>query len=359
MSSQGAEPRGRVKTLWVREPFLAQILAGRKRIEVRVGYDNIQRLRAGDQLKLNDQHLITIRRIGRYADFEEMLAHEDAVAIAPDLPSDELLVAIREIYPPEKEALGAIALELVPPSEAVSTRIPRRYEAILFDMGYTLIYFQPTQEVIVQEALRGAGVERSTDEIRAAAEVVWGESYRDAVTVTFPATQAYDCQVQAELERRLLAELGLQGGDEALLRCRNAIEQRYSQPGVIRPYPEVVDVLNALRGKGYRLGIVSNWSWNLRDRVAQAGLDSHFELVWASAFAGCNKPHPDIFHQALARMAVRRDRALYVGDSYAHDVVGARNAGVDVALLDRDGGAGGTDCTVIRDLWGVLELLGE
>jgi HAD superfamily hydrolase (TIGR01662 family) len=226
-------------------------------------------------------------------------------------------------------------------------------------MGYTLIYFQPTQEAIVQEALRGAGVERSTDEIRAAAEIVWGEAYRDAEKVTFPATQDYDRQVQDELERRLLVELGVQAGDEALQCCRNAMERGYSQPGVIRPYPEVVEVLNALRELGYRLGIVSNWSWNLRERVAQAGLDGHFELVWASAYAGCNKPHPDIFHQALARMAVSRERALYVGDSYAHDVVGARNAGVDVALLDRDGRAGDADCTVIRDLWAVLELLGE
>lgn len=359
MSSQVAEPRGRVKTLWVREPFLAQILAGRKTIEVRVGYDNIQRLRAGDQLKLNDQHLITIRRIGRYADFEEMLAHEDPVAIAPDLPADELLGAIREIYPPEKEALGAIALELESPSETEPAKTARRYEAILFDMGYTLVYFQPTQEAIVQEALRGVGVERSTGEIRAAAEIVWGEAYRDAGKITFPATQDYDRQVQNELERRLLVELGVPEGDEALQDCRNAMEQGYDQPGVIRPYPEVVEVLNALREQGYRLGIVSNWSWNLRDRVAQAGLEGHFELVWASAYAGCNKPHPGIFHQALARMAVRRERALYVGDSYPHDVVGARNAGVDVALLDRDGRAGDADCTVIRDLRGVLELLGE
>jgi putative hydrolase of the HAD superfamily len=103
---------------------------------------------------------------------------------------------------------------------------------------------------------------------------------------------------------------------------------------------------------------VSNWSWNLRERVSQVDLEDHFDTIWASAYAGCNKPHPDIFTQALVQMGVSADRALYVGDSYDHDVVGARNAGVDVALLDREGVSGDVDCSVIHDLWGVLDLLG-
>ena len=96
-----------IKTLWVREPYLAQILDGRKTVEVRVGYENIRRLQPGDRLRLNDEHLVTILRIGRYAGFEELLDHEDPAAIAPDLSPSQLLPALRQIYPPDKEALGA------------------------------------------------------------------------------------------------------------------------------------------------------------------------------------------------------------------------------------------------------------
>lgn len=45
------------------EPCQEQILAGAETIEVRVGYPNILWLRDGDQLKLNDQHTVTIGRI--------------------------------------------------------------------------------------------------------------------------------------------------------------------------------------------------------------------------------------------------------------------------------------------------------
>jgi ASC-1-like (ASCH) protein len=102
------------KTLWIRDEYLASILQGHKRIEVRVAYPNIARLQAGDRLLLNDRHPYVIRRIGHYADFEELLAHENAASIAPDLTRDTLLSTLRALYPPEKEALGVVALEIEP-----------------------------------------------------------------------------------------------------------------------------------------------------------------------------------------------------------------------------------------------------
>lgn len=347
-TGDGIEPTGRTKTLWIREPYLSQIMAGRKTVEVRVGYGNILRLQPGDRLKLNDRHLVTVRRVGHYASFEELLAQEDPAAIAPDLPPDDLLGALRAIYPPEKEALGAVALQIA----------RRRYDAVLFDMGYTLVGFEPPQETIVQEILRGLGAERTVDEITKAVHVVWGEYYRDAATANFPATPEYDREVQASLEQGLLDHLGLGRDPETWRTYTESVETWYSRPGVMHPYPEVVDVLTTLREDDYRLGIVSNWSWNLRERVSQMELDGYFETIWASAYAGCNKPHPDIFEQALVEIGVSADRALYVGDNYEHDVVGARNAGIEAALLDREGAVGDTDCPVIRDLRGVFDLLG-
>ncbi|MFC2030323.1 HAD-IIIA family hydrolase [Chloroflexota bacterium] len=338
------------KTLWIREPYLAQVLAGRKTIEVRVGYGSILRLQPGDLLRLNGTFLAEVRRVNRYEGFEGLLANEPPAAIAPELPPGELLDALRQIYPHEKEDLGVVALELA----------VRRYDAILFDLGYTLVFFEPPQEIIVQEALLAAGDERSVDEIKAAADVVWGNYHRDAATVTFPATEQYDRDTQLALIRDLLTELGLAGDKRHRQAYTESLESRYSKPGTIRPYTEVGEVLTTLRQEGYSLGIVSNWSWNLRDRVSQVGLEHFFELVWASAYAGCNKPHPKIFAQALDRMqpaGLAPERVLYVGDSYQHDVVGARNAGLDVVLLDRDGTADDPGCPVVGNLYGLIGLL--
>jgi putative hydrolase of the HAD superfamily len=231
------------------------------------------------------------------------------------------------------------------------------FDAVLFDMGYTLVYFDPPQETIVQTAMHASGVPLSVEQIQRATEAVWGRYYEDAETATFPATPEYDAQTQRELGLKMLAQLGLEGDESTLQSYADAIESEFDRPGTIRPYPEVRSVLDALQERGLRLGILSNWSWNLRDRVAQAGLDGYFELIWASAYAGRHKPHPEIFHQALTKMGISPEDALYVGDSYWHDIVGARGAGLSAVLVDREGTTDDPDWPVIRDLRGLLELL--
>lgn len=103
----------RVKTLWIKDEFLKHILSGRKTVEVRVAYSNISRLEPGDTLVLNDQHPYKIVDVRCYPDFDALVAAEDPATIAPDLPGRQaLLAACRAIYPPEKEALGVVALEI-------------------------------------------------------------------------------------------------------------------------------------------------------------------------------------------------------------------------------------------------------
>ena len=111
-----------IKTLWIKDEYLQQILAGRKTIEVRVGYSNIRKLKVGDILLLNDDYRFIIRRIGSYASFEELLRNEDLMHIAPDLDPEQLLPEMQNLYPPEKEALGVFALEVAPENVAVDPR---------------------------------------------------------------------------------------------------------------------------------------------------------------------------------------------------------------------------------------------
>jgi len=112
--SHTKERADRMKTLWIRDQYMQQILAGVKTTEVRVAYPNITRLEAGNELLLNDRHRYRIRRIATYSDFPTLLANEDPAAIAPGFTEDEILTALREIYRPEREALGAVALEIEP-----------------------------------------------------------------------------------------------------------------------------------------------------------------------------------------------------------------------------------------------------
>jgi ASC-1-like (ASCH) protein len=108
----------RTKNLWIKEEYLDQILRGDKDVEVRVGYSNISRLREGDVLLLNGEHAYQITRVGRYASHDMLVQQEDIERIAPGMSRDEVLAELKRIYPPEKEALGVVALEVRPANRA-------------------------------------------------------------------------------------------------------------------------------------------------------------------------------------------------------------------------------------------------
>jgi putative hydrolase of the HAD superfamily len=70
------------------------------------------------------------------------------------------------------------------------------------------------------------------------------------------------------------------------------------------------------------------------------------------------KPDPGLFIHALECLGVPAQSAIYVGDNYYADVVGARRAGVHPVLYDPEGVFPNADCTVIRRI-GELDLLAE
>ena len=112
----------RTKVLWIRDEHLEQILGGRKTVEVRVAYPNIARLETGDTLLLNERHPYTIATVRCYPTFEALAAAENPASIAPDLSHpDDLVRACRALYSPEKEALGVVALEIIPAKGASSS----------------------------------------------------------------------------------------------------------------------------------------------------------------------------------------------------------------------------------------------
>jgi len=91
--------------------------------------------------------------------------------------------------------------------------------------------------------------------------------------------------------------------------------------------------LERLRAAGLRLGVVSNSDGRVEAALTAAGLRDCFEVVIDSALFGAEKPDPAIFRAALNALGVAPDEALYVGDLYEVDVVGARAARIEAILL--------------------------
>lgn len=100
-----------------------------------------------------------------------------------------------------------------------------------------------------------------------------------------------------------------------------------------RPYPEAVEVLAALHGRGYRIGIIANQAVGTADRLRTWGLLEHIDLVVASAEEGVAKPDPAIFRIALERSGCEPGEAAMIGDRLDNDIAPAKAVGMRTIWL--------------------------
>jgi putative hydrolase of the HAD superfamily len=122
-------------------------------------------------------------------------------------------------------------------------------------------------------------------------------------------------------------------------------------------FDDVGPALDALRGRGLRLVVVSNWDVSLVDVLQRVGLATRVDGIVTSAEVGARKPTAAIFQRALEQASIAPDRALHVGDSLLEDVEGARAAGIDAVLLRRDGRPGPPGVRTIASLTALAKAI--
>ena len=121
------------------------------------------------------------------------------------------------------------------------------------------------------------------------------------------------------------------------------------------------EALEAASGLGF-VGLLSNgFIEQQKGKIARFRLDRWAKAVILSEEVGAMKPDRRIFDAAVeaARLAGAGGdgRRVYVGDSYAHDVVGARAAGWEAILFNPSDGPPPDPVSEVRTLREVAALL--
>ncbi len=139
--------------------------------------------------------------------------------------------------------------------------------------------------------------------------------------------------VEPELLRvfeRLLTERGA-GKDAA-----PAIARRFRERSTLhlRPFPNVLETLDALRRAGKRVYLLSNaQSCFTNDELKKLDLAERLDGVLLSSDAGMKKPYRGLYELLLARFAIDRDTAVMVGNDKDADMRGAHEAGIVGAYI--------------------------
>ena len=120
---------------------------------------------------------------------------------------------------------------------------------------------------------------------------------------------------------------------------------------------ELPRALERARAEGLRLGVISNSEGRLRSVLDRLGIGSYFEVVIDSHLEGVQKPDPEIFRRALARMQLAPQRVLYAGDIPDVDMLGASAAGIPAVLLDPSGRYAGASWPRVPSAAALIEAL--
>lgn len=195
-------------------------------------------------------------------------------------------------------------------------------KAVLFDAGNTLLFLEYPR--LAGALSRATGVSLSAETLAAQA----GPAARSLERRDGTDRERGTRYLESLLRLAGVPEERMQVARDTLLALHG---ERHLWSGMD---PETPAALERLRTAGYRLAVVSNSDGRAAEALAAAGLLGAFELVIDSGLVGVEKPDPAIFALTLEQMALQADEALYVGDIYEVDVVGARAAGLEVLLLD-------------------------
>lgn len=221
----------------------------------------------------------------------------------------------------------------------------RRIEAVIFDLGDTLLHFGTLSKgQLIEEAMRRsyaylqehnqpAGPFRTYRLLH-----LWGMRWyllRSWVT-------GKDFN---SLE--LLATYSMKNGmtltPEQLEELNWRWYEKLAEAGVVEP--GTAEALGSLKAMGLDLGVLSNTfihKSSLERHLEQEGLLHFFPVRLYSYEFPWRKPHVKIFQEAAKRVGVAPEKILFVGDLIHKDVAGALAAGMEAALKVGPSNAGRT-----------------
>ena len=209
-----------------------------------------------------------------------------------------------------------------------------QYAAVIFDAGNTLIVHRPSYKDLFLRFL----VEKGVDASRPGAEAFWRRAQLWAGQQTLRELTGSLRMPHVEYLRNYYREafsgvngLGKTGDLPTIIdefMTFSDVEQNWVA------IDGVHTVLEQIRDRGVKLGLVSNFDESLPDILKRESLYGYFDSVVVSALVDIEKPDPRIMAVSCRELGVEAADALYVGD-HPFDVYCAKEAGLDVVWVSR------------------------
>ena len=135
-----------------------------------------------------------------------------------------------------------------------------------------------------------------------------------------------------KLINRVLSRLNVSKDlEEAFFKdyCKTYSAHRYD---LTKPFDGIINVINELIKKDYRLGIISNKPHNDTLGVVNLYFKDMFDIVYGKQDGVPTKPNPEIFNLIKDKYNINEEETLYIGDMKV-DIEFAKNVKIDVCIV--------------------------
>lgn len=198
--------------------------------------------------------------------------------------------------------------------------------AVLFDLDDTLCGYWDASKAGLRQAfeLHPTGL--------TAEEMIehWAAAFRE-FSPTLKKTGWYETYLQTgeptrtEQMRLTLARIGQENPQLAAALSESYGKQRDMN---LKLFPDAIEVLEWLQPRTATMGIVTNGPADIqRQEIATLGIEKYFPHIYIEGEMGRGKPHQEVFQQISADFGFSGKEMLFVGNSYAHDIRPALEAG--------------------------------
>jgi HAD superfamily hydrolase (TIGR01549 family) len=198
-------------------------------------------------------------------------------------------------------------------------------EVILFDVGNTLLF--PNWPRILAP-LRARGVWPGPTELQA----IERKTKRQFDQEMVKGQGKVDHSFWETFYTYLLNSVGLSDAD---LR-QQLMQATHTSANWDIVQPDTREILQRIAQR-FRIGVISNADGKIDKILNVCGIGDCFLHITDSGIVGHEKPHPAIFAAALGKMKAPAEHALYVGDVYSVDYIGATKVGMQAILMDLAG----------------------